>query len=497
MTWTSCSTERVPSDLQPTYQTNVGALLANRCGKCHTGANAPNGWRVDDYATTIACTNDGIAVTVGANDALLLKALARPDHAGFVTDDELATLRRWLSEGAPSTNGGVHPSTFADPRTIRGHAQFLRNQWYRPMTDPNDADACGHCHAGAPVNPATFPAPGATPCTTCHGDEGGVTACTTCHGAPGRSYPPRDLCFFPEAAAAAGAHARHAGATGSRAEGLPCTVCHPTPTRDNVLLSGTAHLDTHVEVFFDYARAGNQAQFDATTKRCTGTCHARGGARPDVAWTDPLQNPAQCNDCHGAPPANHYAGACTSCHREANATGTALTNPVLHVNGRVDLGDGSGQCGACHGAGESPWPSSGAHAAHANPSAARPVPCESCHSVPSAGQKHPIGGGARVTFGGLAIAGGSRATFDPTTKTCSQTYCHTGRGANAPDPKWTDGPSSAACGACHSIPPPAPHATETNCGANTLCHQGSLSSGTTFTALGKAAHVDGTVTRGL
>jgi hypothetical protein len=50
-----------------------------------------------------------------------------------------------------------------------------------------------------------------------------------------------------------------------------------------------------------------------------------------------------CNDCHGAPPVAHPAGPCTNCHSEANANGTALTPGPLHLNGRIDFGDGTGQ----------------------------------------------------------------------------------------------------------------------------------------------------------
>ena len=85
-----------------------------------------------------------------------------------------------------------------------------------------------------------------------------------------------------------------------------------------------------------------------------------------MTWTQ-APAPVGCNDCHLSPPANHYTGACTGCHAEANATGTALTPGPLHVNGKVDLGNGSGQCGACHGSGNSPWPTTQVHAAHQNP----------------------------------------------------------------------------------------------------------------------------------
>lgn len=493
----SCTDERARTDAQVTYRSDIAPLLEARCATCHEGPAAAAGWRVGNYGEVIACTSAGVPATVGGDTAPILAVFERGDHAGLLDAAERERLRRWLSEGAPSTRAGVHPATFADPRAPDGHAQFLRARNYRPLTDPADADACGHCHEGAPRDALAATAPGATPCTTCHTDEGGVASCGTCHGAPGRSYPPRDPCFFPEAADRAGAHARHAGPAPTHAEGLPCSTCHPTPGKDEVFRSGTTHLDTHVEIYFDHERAGRAASFDAATKRCTGTCHARGGTQPEVSWYSDVGMNATCTSCHGAPPPDHYAGACTSCHREANASGTSLEAPILHVDGKVDLGDGSGRCGACHGRGDDPWPTTGAHAAHASPGSARAVPCASCHVVPSPSAKHPVGGGAKVSFGGLAIRGGARATFDVATKACAGTYCHTGRGGEIPTPRWAADPASRACGACHSAPPPPPHSQSADCSSASGCHQGSLASPSVFTPGGKAAHVDGEISRGV
>src|SRR6202041_3855632 len=98
-----------------------------------------------------------------------------------------------------------------DPRSNAFHGALLRNQHWAPMLNANDPNACGGCHEGvpAPVPGVTFAAPGATACTTCHSEPGGPLACGTCHGSGARTYPPRDLCFFPGDALTAGAHAAH------------------------------------------------------------------------------------------------------------------------------------------------------------------------------------------------------------------------------------------------------------------------------------------------
>lgn len=409
----------------------------------------------------------------------MLAALARPDHAGLLAPDERARLERWIAGGAPSTHGGAHASGFFDPRSPDSHGNFLRARRYAPMLKADDADACGRCHDGVPAKPTgfAFGAPGATSCTSCHDEPGGTLGCGTCHGAPGKLHPPRDPCFHPEAAADR-SHPVHAGPSASRAEGLACSACHPQPATGDL---GGTHTDGYVEVWFDQALSGRDARFDQATKKCTGTCHARGGARPEVAWQGDA--PMKCNDCHGSPPPNHYRGACTSCHREANAIGTELFAPKLHVNGRADLGDGSGKCGACHGQGDSPWPSSAAHPAHSAPAQSKPVACETCHEVPGPGDRHPVGRGfAAVRLSGMAVAGGRRATYDANTRACAGTYCHEGPAASVPAPRWTDGPSARACGACHASPPPPPHPPSNACDQ---CHGPRTN----------ATHVDGFVTR--
>lgn len=492
----SCAESRTDEGPLPTYREDVAPILNARCLTCHTGKQASAGYRVDNYGTTIGCNDRGEAVTLNGSSALFLRALERPDHASRLEAREIFALKNWVLRGTPSTTGGVHPPTFADPRTSTGHARFLRERLYRPLRDPNDADACMHCHDGASREGPKISAPGATPCTTCHTEPGGVSSCSTCHGVAGlRDYPPRDPCFFPEAKSTAGAHARHAGATATRAEGLACSTCHPTPNTASALSLET-HMNTHVEVHFDYQVAGASALYEPRTTKCTGTCHARSGTTPEVLWR-PSTGPAACGSCHGSPPKEHYAGACSGCHREANENGTSLENPVLHVNGRVDVGDGSGTCSACHGANGSPWPRSGAHASHASPKSARAVACETCHALPQPGEQHPRGGGATVRLSGLAVKGGARASYDAQSKTCSETYCHTGRGGAQVSPVWALPSESASCSSCHAVPPPPPHTTNTSCGASGGCHQGSLSAPNVFTANGKNAHVDGFVTRGL
>jgi predicted CxxxxCH...CXXCH cytochrome family protein len=207
-----------------------------------------------------------------------------------------------------------------------------------------------------------------------------------------------------------------------------------------------------------------------------------------------------CGDCHASPPAGHFAGGCTGCHSEVNATGTAfLSKATLHANGHVDLGDGSGKCGACHGKGNDPWPSTNAHPAHEKPSSAMAAPCASCHVVPSAfgaGTPHPRGGPPTVTLAGLAVTRETPATY--AAGSCREVYCHGGglEGTVAATPAWTDTSGTARkCGACHGTPPAAPHVASPACD---LCHRDGVvtPSGAAIAPAWSVLHVNGVVDRG-
>ena len=478
VTASSCSVDRQTSSAPPTFDANVTAVLGQRCVSCHGGSTPEAGWRASSYVETIACVTGGRPAVLPSNGgAPILTVLADATHNTLLSPAERATLSAWVSAGAPKFSSGTHAPSFVDPRSPASHGRLLRAKHWSPMLDPNDAEACGRCHDGAPSRPAdvTSAAAGAPACTTCHTEPGGALGCNTCHGqgageaVPAVAFPPRDVCFFPEDATIPTAHAVHVDATPAHANGIPCSTCHPAVGAPVI---GGTHGDGIVEV------------------TCTLGCHALGGKRPSPTWTE--TTPMTCNDCHLSPPANHFAGSCTGCHREANATGTGfLVPPILHINGKVDLGDGSGKCGACHGTGDSPWPSTSAHPGHQAPTNANPVPCASCHVVPTAfgvGTGHPRGGPAIVAFSGLAVTGGTPAAFSG--GSCSATYCH-----GTAMPVWTD-PSGAAqaCGTCHALPPPAPHPASPACD---LCHHDAIvtPSGPQIAPLWKNLHINGVIDR--
>jgi predicted CxxxxCH...CXXCH cytochrome family protein len=491
-----CSVDRGAAATVPVFDLDVAPILQARCVSCHGSSSPAAGWAATSFLSTIGCVEpSGAAATLPPSTAApILTALGTAPQEGLLSAGEQGTLQAWVSAGAPAFTGTVHSPGIVDPRSPEFHGALLRSQRWGQMLDPNDPNACGRCHDGSAVEVpgVTTPAPGATACTTCHSEPGGVLACGTCHGSGARSYPPRDLCFFPKDATAAGAHAAHVLPSMESASGVACSTCHPTPVPGPQEMTGL-HGDGTVEVEFDPALVPSEASYDQATGACAVSCHDLGGQDPRPRWSDTTV--LGCNSCHLSPPKNHYPGPCNNCHGDTNAAGTALTGS-LHMNGHVVLGDGSGLCGACHGSGSSPWPSTAAHPGHENPTISLGVACASCHPVPASitAPEH-LDGIVHVTFTGLAIARAASPSWNGSS--CTNVACH---GANLADPPavpvWTD-PSEAAakCGACHGIPP-SQHTPSASCNQST-CHGTEVALGAqgmpSITVTGLTLHINGVI----
>lgn len=493
----SCSEDRAGTSA-PTFEADVAPILKAKCASCHGGATPASGFRVDTYLETIACvpgsaaaTSSPVPATLPADEtAPLVAALSTAPHVGLVSNAERKVLVDWIRGGAIARTGAAHPAGIVDPRSPDFHGRVLRAGRYTQMLDATSSQACGLCHDGAPARPAkvTAGAPGATACTTCHSDERGPLACNTCHGSGSRIYPGRDPCFFPDDKG--GAHAKHVEPSSTHAGGIACATCHPMPTAD--VISGR-HGNGSVDVSFDVARAGPEVSYDPSTQTCAVTCHDRGGTAPRPTWAG--TGAKGCNGCHSSPPAKHYPGTCTTCHAEANADGTALTGGPLHVNGRVDLGNGNGTCSACHGKGTSPYPQTAAHPSHESPTLSSQVACESCHPVPSAvSSPGHLNGTVEIAFTGRAAARASTPVWNGST--CAGVACH-GAGLDTPrTPAWKDGShAESACGTCHGIPPQN-HTPASTC-ESAVCHGAEVAPTANgmpmITESGRALHVNGSI----
>lgn len=143
-------------------------------------------------------------------------------------------------------------------------------------------------------------------------------------------------------------------------------------------------------------------------------------------------------------------GGCRECHGDDYAGGSV---GVSCVTGGCHAA-GVEACDTCHA---SP-PATGAHAGHA-------FTCAECHparaDARSAGHPDAL---VDVRFAALARASGALPSFDASTGTCTNVYCHLGQTA-----VWK-ADSPLGCGDCHGDPPSG-HAQFATTGSDcTTCH---------------------------
>lgn len=427
--------------------------------------------------------------------SLLDPASATAPHVGFGVLH--AQLREWVVDcNASYFRSSIHPGGVLDPSSEDFHGtKIARSDW--------SFAECQRCH-GTDFTGGTSE----RACTTCH--AAGPTACATCHGADGPS---------------SGAHRAHlTGGEGGLA--IDCAECHVKPdiyTAEGHILRGGKADPAPAEVRFagegkaaftpaGATRAAAPA-FDPATKSCSNVyCHGSTLADPaakvpEPTWTKDAA--PSCDSCHGQPPANHLGGGdCKACHGQVTDAPARISNRALHGNGSVEVGAaGPATCSSCHG----DPPQTGAHVAHVTGARlARPVACTECHVRPASvdatghirtAQGEIDGAPVEVTFGALArtrLDGHSEPapSWDRSTRTCSNVYCHgagtTDANASASPPSWTGGPSQAACGGCHGLPPASHSGLDSV--ACVLCHERVVN--TNLEIIADDLHLDGKVSLG-
>jgi predicted CxxxxCH...CXXCH cytochrome family protein len=424
--------------------------------------------------------------------------------------------------GSPrsSTTGrvpGVHAPGILDPQDRVGfHGALLRSAGW-------DFRSCTVCHGADFAGTVSGPS-----CLTCH--PGGPTTCDTCHG--------------PQLG---DAHPAHVG--GLRlGRGLGCVECHPTPQsyRDpGHLFEADGSVRTSAVRLQFGPLAGLSAprgirlpapSFAVGDRGCDNMyCHGAPFGDGNATLTRPLwradASQAACGTCHGLPPRSHDPAQtrCVLCHNRSVDGQNHLIPGGLHLDGRVDLGDGSGTCYACHGSSASLAPPRdivgnrdisaigvGVHQSHlqATHRLRGTLACSDCHAVPSRVDSpghilpdqpapvFPTGSGPLV----LAQADGAQPRWDRGTARCSDVYCHGGGRKLSADtaaglrrtPLWTQ-TGEAYCGACHGIPPrDAAHVSTLRLTDCVNCHPATMDALGTLLVTGlpgaeTSAHINGVV----
>jgi predicted CxxxxCH...CXXCH cytochrome family protein len=300
--------------------------------------------------------------------------------------------------------------------------------------------------------------------------RGSPTTCTVaCHyplGAPASSVawnaPAPLLCTACHPTSALpGAHPA-VNANSTRAD---CAACHSLTGH----MGGTVTLANHPASWMDQANAGFHAYAANQGLGQCQSCHAAdlsGGATG-----------VSCASCHGAT----WRTSCTMCH---GGVGSANGAPPKTVWGR-----------------SADTVRVGAHATHLAASAsAAAVDCNVCHPKPA----DALTSGhidakdvADVAFAGLATVAVGTPTWNRTSATCGNTYCHGGSlaGGTNRTPVWTSvGTGQAACGTCHGLPPPSPHPSAAGLGSCATCHPQTMTgAGALIAASAGGKHLNGVV----
>lgn len=338
--------------------------------------------------------------------------------------------------------------------------------------------------------------------------------CSACHGSADNAAPPSTVDLRDDdSLMAVGAHQIHVRASASH-KALACEECHITPkTVGDPGHLGEAPAELH---FGAMAKTGDlQPSWDHNTGTCSNIyCHGaslKGGSDTSPNWLEKSTSENNCGSCHGNPPPPPHPqwSNCVLCHDETlNPDNSIDLSSGTHIDGIVQA---KGECYDCHGQAPNAWPapglegetntdtlSVGAHAAHMlGGEIAGPMACASCHKVPEKlddpghlDSERP----AELTFGGIAVHEGTQPSWNrgENTGTCSSVYCHgaTLQGGSNTEPEWTKvGEGEAACGSCHSLPPPAPHPASTACAS---CHPGTALDDSHIVP-GGGLHVNGVV----
>lgn len=375
-------------------------------------------------------------------------------------------------------------------------------RWTRPL--PAD-ETCGTCHGLPPA----LPHPQIESCSLCHGDvidgegkfprpelhingqvEVETPKCSFCHGSEDSPAPPPDFegNTSPETPGV-GAHTAHLLAASSRP--LTCDECHMLPAQNAPL----SHVDGRpAEIFFSGTGLAHDSApvFHAEDQTCASSwCHGLGKSEGDSVpiWTSAMS--LGCDGCHASPPPAPHppVGECQFCHAEVIGANLEIHTPSLHVNGTVNV-DVPSNCTSCHGDENAAPPRDvsgnsatsfagvGAHQTHVlGTDTSRAVRCEECHALVE--NVNEVGHfdtplPAELSFSGVATSYGATPIYAE--GRCENSYCHGAdfederlSGGPLTEPSWTtvDG-TQAACGTCHSLPPPLGHVQIDDCSS---CHR--------------------------
>jgi cytochrome b subunit of formate dehydrogenase/cytochrome c551/c552 len=118
-------------------------MFQDKCGACHSEANAMGGLDLSTYASALAGGESGPAIEPGDPDASgLITLQAEGGHPGQFDDDELGLIRQWVEDGALEAAAGTEA---AESEEASSAASVT---WQDDLADLFQGK-CGACHSEA------------------------------------------------------------------------------------------------------------------------------------------------------------------------------------------------------------------------------------------------------------------------------------------------------------------------------------------------------------
>ncbi|WP_298272310.1 CxxxxCH/CxxCH domain-containing protein [Geobacter sp.] len=468
------------SPLAATYRNQSSAFLQTpnsspgTCSNvnCHFEAETP-AWGTAPLAAPGGCaTCHGAAPNDGNHPAASGPGKKHGDYLGTGTGSCGFCHTDHTTEPAPfghATTAGRRSLTVRftkAPNSGGTYSGTVTYPSYLPSQSTTRNGTCSdlYCHSdgrgGAPFITALWSDSGTMKCYSCHRGQTSDSTEANCTSVGGVWDSGKSKCT-PYLNMSSNGHNKLVGSHWIRK--YPCYYCHSATTdAAGNIIDTTKHVNgtKDVKMAPQWNIVGrDEASYDPATKVCSNVyCHSDGTTDPETVRAFPwTASKAGCNDCHG-----HPRGACsnTGCHDGRMENGKEWTLPArFGTLGSYAFPPGQEWMEAMpmfanQGAGT---PRANSHPRHSetnftcdNCHAATVIgDCASCHnsSIPSGsmGESSHLNGAYHVnkTKDVVFRDGG---TYNPVSKTCSNTKCHTG----GTDPVWGGSVSSAVtCLGCH------------------------------------------------
>lgn len=117
------SVQAITADQERFFESEIRPLLADACGNCHGAKKAESGLRTDSRAALLTGGDSGPAIKLDDKTASLLLEVVnyegdiRMPPEQKLADDKIASLRKWIEQGAPWPNSG--DAAMANPLGLR------------------------------------------------------------------------------------------------------------------------------------------------------------------------------------------------------------------------------------------------------------------------------------------------------------------------------------------------------------------------------------------